>query len=154
LRRGCGRSRRQSRSRGSSRRRGRSRRAGSGWGWVLPRLFFYSEPLQRGCRSPTVLQLRRQIVFAWDKVPHAKCHDRRRLAGTEGIRDYCPAVMPDHFQQQFIFGERSPWRWLDRDPDLDHLRLVRSEYSVGRIENRDLQTGRCLLRLCRSVLGK
>jgi hypothetical protein len=65
----------------------------------------------------------------------------------DGLRDYFPPVLLEHFQHQSIFVERNPRRWLDGNTDLDNVRLARTEYSVGRIENRRLQRCGCPFRV-------
>jgi len=57
----------------------------------------------------------------------------------KGISEYFPSVMIQHSQSQFICVERSSRRRLDRYADLNYLRLVGGEYSVGGIKNRHLQ---------------
>jgi hypothetical protein len=48
-----------------------------------------------------------------------------------------------NFQEQPIRTEFGMWRRLDCDPDLNHLRLIRAEHSVGRIDERELQARSC-----------
>jgi len=78
----------------------------------------------------------------------------------DGIRKYFRPVVLEYVQEQHILVEGSPGRRLDGDTDLDNLRLVRTEYSVGGIKNRRFQNRRLWFRLLlgtqrmRQVLGE
>lgn len=63
------------------------------------------------------------------------------LGDSELLRECEVAGRRPHFQHQSIGTERSPRLRRDSNANLDHLRLVRAEYPVGRVKERHLQTG-------------
>lgn len=62
------------------------------------------------------------------------------LGDSELLRECEVAGRRPHFQHQSIGTERSPRLRRDSNANLDHLRLVRAEYPVGRVKERHLQS--------------